>query len=65
MKDSRKKVLPRKEAAFQVIRRYEPIEFDELMIKLSPVFSAWRESKNTECKKQSYNSRPRKGSKHE
>ncbi len=65
MKDSKKTRKPRKEAAIKIVRRYEPIEFDELMIKLSPVFSAWRQSKNTDCKNQSYNSRPRKGSKHE
>ena len=65
MKDSMKTRKPRKEAVIKIVRRYEPIEFDELMAKLSPIFSTWKENENIDCKNQSYNSQPRKGSKHE
>ncbi len=61
MKVCKRKSKPRKEATLKIVRRYEPIEFDELMAKLSPVFTTWQTKKETGCVQESYNSEPKQG----
>ncbi len=60
MTAGKKKSKPGKEATLKIVRRYEPIEFDELMVKLSPVFAVWQRKKITDCSQTSYNTAPTK-----
>ncbi len=54
-----KKSKPRKEVTFKIVRRYEPVEFCELMTKLSPVFKVWRSKKIAASNEALYNARAR------